>query len=214
MGDRVRVTRVTWAHEKHLIGREGVVTEVMPGLLANGFKVRVGGNERVYGARHIELVRGAQDGEHVKLPSEATMVVGAAPKAGEILDPERMAKQVMRLPKAAAVVSKETARDRVFAAVHAERIRQAEMWPGQWEPGVTDPTKKLAILVEEVGEVARELLENDGRETPHLATELVQCAAVIFAWLESIDGESAAREGEEWPSYGGTDGESDGRRKG
>ena len=77
-------------------------------------------------------------------------------------------------------------RGRIFAAVDAERERQTEKWPGQWSPGATSPEKKLAILVEEVGEIAKEVLEG-GEKHPSLREELVQGAAVCFAWLESLD---------------------------
>jgi NTP pyrophosphatase (non-canonical NTP hydrolase) len=47
--------------------------------------------------------------------------------------------------------------------------------------------ERLAVLVEEVGEVAREVLgeadlTTDGKDK--LKTELVECAAIITAWLE------------------------------
>lgn len=58
--------------------------------------------------------------------------------------------------------------------------------------GMTDH-ERLTVLMEEVGELARELLTQDGRRlardtigTPEaLRAELVQVAAVAIAWLES-----------------------------
>ena len=52
-------------------------------------------------------------------------------------------------------------------------------------------SERLCILTEEVGEVARALL-NDGQLTHDirpkvLRTELIQCAAICVAWLEALD---------------------------
>lgn len=64
-----------------------------------------------------------------------------------------------------------------------ERRRQDDKWgtnrvlpSGVW----------LAILMEEVGEVAESILENyEGKH--HLKNELTQVAAVCAAWAESLD---------------------------
>jgi NTP pyrophosphatase (non-canonical NTP hydrolase) len=42
---------------------------------------------------------------------------------------------------------------------------------------------KMTVLMEEVGEVARALLDGNADQ---LETELVQVAAVAVAWLESL----------------------------
>lgn len=66
-----------------------------------------------------------------------------------------------------------------IAAVAAERARQDRKW------GVgsqRDCDRFLAILIEEVGEVAKEL--NEGREPTRLLTELVHVAAVCAKWAE------------------------------
>jgi hypothetical protein len=52
--------------------------------------------------------------------------------------------------------------------------------------------RRLAVLGEEFGEVARALLEREFALTgeiidAHLRTELVQVAAVALAWIEAID---------------------------
>lgn len=81
-------------------------------------------------------------------------------------------------------------RDDVLAAVVAERRRQEVRWggPHQWgtgdcsSPRVADPVKVM-VLAEEVGEVARAVLDLD-RDL--LRTELVQVAAVAIAWLEAL----------------------------
>ena len=75
-------------------------------------------------------------------------------------------------------------------AVARERNRQEELWAGPHDHGkgscasdeVPEPIK-AAVLLEEVGEVARALLEGD-REG--LATELIQVAAVAVAWREAL----------------------------
>lgn len=68
--------------------------------------------------------------------------------------------------------------------VAAERQRQDVKWgrsPGHWPNG---SGVKLAVLVEEVGEVARALLEEEGDE--RLLEELVQVATVAVAWAETL----------------------------
>lgn len=72
----------------------------------------------------------------------------------------------------------------VLYDVAAERERQNRLWsrePGIWH----DPDGvKLAVLTEEVGEVARALLELESPE--RLRAELVQVAAVATAWAETL----------------------------
>lgn len=74
--------------------------------------------------------------------------------------------------------------DEVLKDVYLERENQNIKW--KREPGVWDrpPGIKYLVLGEEVGEVARALLENDSTE--HLYQELIQVAAVSVAWAESL----------------------------
>ena len=79
-------------------------------------------------------------------------------------------------------------RSEVYALVNAERDQQAIKWGDRhaWGQGDcssldVDDRTKLAVLTEEVGEVARALL--DGTD---LRAELVQVAAVAVAWLEAL----------------------------
>lgn len=69
----------------------------------------------------------------------------------------------------------------IIEAILAERKRQDEKW------GVKNhsPFVWNAILTEEVGEVSHEILNNEP-DSDGLQIELVQIAAVIFAWLEGI----------------------------
>lgn len=71
-------------------------------------------------------------------------------------------------------------------AVDAERDRQDVQWPA---PDGFNDALALAILVEEVGEVAQAQLMAaiDGGDTDHLREELVQVAAVAVRWLEHLD---------------------------
>jgi hypothetical protein len=74
----------------------------------------------------------------------------------------------------------------VLDRVSAERDRQDNLAAaGRWG-GATiatvDDGRRLAVLVEEVGEVARAL--QDGTDP---AVELVQVAAVAVAWLEALE---------------------------
>jgi len=80
--------------------------------------------------------------------------------------------------------------DAVFADVAAERSRQDLKWGRTWG-GWKDPNGlKLAVLLEEVGEVARALLEAPGvvsmPDSDQLRDELVQVAAVAVAWCEML----------------------------
>ena len=85
-------------------------------------------------------------------------------------------------------------RSSVYALIDAERARQAAKWGGPgphvWGQGDCSSSDvadivKVAVLTEEVGEVARAVLEVD---LEHLRRELVQVAAVAVAWLEGMDG--------------------------
>ena len=81
-------------------------------------------------------------------------------------------------------------RSDIYAAIDAERERQADKWggPHDWgsgdcsSPAVHDSTK-LMVLTEECGEVARAVLDLDVDAT---RTELIQVAAVAVAWLEAL----------------------------
>jgi NTP pyrophosphatase (non-canonical NTP hydrolase) len=78
------------------------------------------------------------------------------------------------------------ARRLVAGEVDDERKKQDRTWgPPDMRPD--DPW--LAILVEEVGEVARAALANpDDRKAGDLYSELIQVAAVAQAWAESLKG--------------------------
>ena len=81
-------------------------------------------------------------------------------------------------------------RSDIYAAIDAERERQADKWggPHDWgsgdcsSPAVHDSTK-LMVLTEECGEVARAVLDLDVDAT---RTELIQVAAVAVAWQEAL----------------------------
>ena len=79
--------------------------------------------------------------------------------------------------------------DEILAAVLAERSRQHGLWGRDHAHGHGDCSSpdvpgavKVAVLTEEAGEVARAFLDGD-REG--LRRELVQVAAVAWAWLEA-----------------------------
>ena len=72
----------------------------------------------------------------------------------------------------------------VLASVVDERLRQAT----KWGPQHHSYFKWLAILTEEVGEVAKAILEHHANEDATLIREeLVQVAAVAVAAIEDID---------------------------
>lgn len=85
-------------------------------------------------------------------------------------------------------------RNAVFHQIDAERERQDAKWGEQNHR----PERWVCILVEEIGEVAKSVLENnaalhDGhynlaeRYTAQIREELIQVAAVAVAAIESID---------------------------
>ncbi len=71
-------------------------------------------------------------------------------------------------------------------AVLAERARQDTTWRGGLgdcsHPDTPD-RQRLTVLTEEVGEVARAILDH---QPDQLRAELVQVAAVCAAWLEGL----------------------------
>ena len=78
---------------------------------------------------------------------------------------------------------------KILDAITAERVAQDEKWGEQNHSDYM----WLAILTEEVGEVAQAMLEEQGLE--RVREELVQAAAVIVAWLEGIDRNGIERNG-------------------
>lgn len=91
-------------------------------------------------------------------------------------------------------------RSEIYALIDAEREAQIRKWAVAthgW--GIGDCSSrdmaaivKVGVLAEEVGEVARAVLDQEGEE--RTARELIQVAAVAVAWLESIG--SVIEEGE------------------
>ena len=81
-------------------------------------------------------------------------------------------------------------RDEAYRLINCERAVQSLRWAGEHDwgsgdcssDGVDEPVK-VAVLTEEVGEVARAMLDGD---RAGLRRELVQVAAVAVAWLESL----------------------------
>ena len=74
----------------------------------------------------------------------------------------------------------------ILGEIVDERERQNKKWDtsnwGNWNP---PSGNKLGILVEEVGEVATALIDNEPIE--NLRAELIQVAAVAMQWVEHID---------------------------
>lgn len=89
---------------------------------------------------------------------------------------------------------------RALESVASERSRQEMLREeGRFQHTTASPhitnAEKLAILVEEVGEVAQQVLTQPGEELSNdtqgaleeLRSELIQVAAVAVAWVEGID---------------------------
>lgn len=73
-----------------------------------------------------------------------------------------------------------SAQQYIFDAISNERERQDAKWGADRH---LNSREWLPILVEEIGEVAKAILE--GKEI-ELRSELVHVAAVVVAWLECI----------------------------
>ena len=80
---------------------------------------------------------------------------------------------------------------RVLAKVIIERELQNQKWGRVYGTWGNDIGTKLAVLMEEVGEVANAALKasDDAHldENDHVHAELVQVAAVAIAWLETFE---------------------------
>lgn len=84
-----------------------------------------------------------------------------------------------------------------LAAIRMERIRQKTLFlagkiPFDCSSNTTDNRRKFRALFEEAGEVAKEIgrvemMPTNEHAKHDLAAELVQTAAVAFAWLEAIE---------------------------
>jgi NTP pyrophosphatase (non-canonical NTP hydrolase) len=68
-------------------------------------------------------------------------------------------------------------RESIIAAIEKERERQNLLHPEE-----LGDQQMLAVLIEEIGEVGKALLEEGPEE---LEKELIQAAAVCFRWLEN-----------------------------
>ena len=75
----------------------------------------------------------------------------------------------------------------LFAEIAEERLRQDALW-GREILRTHDPKTWLTILMEEVGEVARAVL--DGKPEEYRA-ELIQVAAVVVSAMEGIEEKAA-----------------------
>lgn len=82
----------------------------------------------------------------------------------------------------------------IYRAIVAERHRQIEKWGNDFSISNISGTCanpnmpngiRLAVLVEEVGEVAMAM--NDSEPVESLRKELIQVAAVCVAWLQGLE---------------------------
>ena len=74
---------------------------------------------------------------------------------------------------------------KIFDEINAERQRQINVWGEQNHNNY----KYLAILVEEVGELAQSILHDEfgGHASGTAKNELIQVAAVAVQWLERME---------------------------
>ena len=69
-------------------------------------------------------------------------------------------------------------RDKIFHLINKERLAQDEKWGVEDHPDL----RWLGILMEEVGEAAKDIIENN--HPKDLTKEIIQIATVCVAWLE------------------------------
>lgn len=77
-------------------------------------------------------------------------------------------------------------REQIFMEINSERMRQDRKW-GAIASRSHQHMYWMTVLVEEVGEVAKaiwEVVSGRSSDRAPIKTELIQCAAVIVAWLE------------------------------
>lgn len=71
----------------------------------------------------------------------------------------------------------------IWELIVQERIRQNNKFGRDWGNWGSPHGSKLAVLTEEVGEIATAILK---RDEENLKEELIQVAAVCIAWLEDF----------------------------
>lgn len=80
---------------------------------------------------------------------------------------------------------------RPYSEMHLERVRAHEKHDtrgASMERANWDDPRWLPVLVEEVGEVAREIIDVYGEaDREKLREELVQVGAMTAAWIDAID---------------------------
>ena len=81
--------------------------------------------------------------------------------------------------------------DKVLDLIREERAKQDAVWGESHDPG---NSVMLAVLTEEVGEVAKALIDRWPMpcDVAELRAELVQVAAVAVRWLEVLGGRVSA----------------------
>lgn len=72
-----------------------------------------------------------------------------------------------------------SARNNAKTRIHMERERQIKLWGN----GPLPLDRRLAVLTEEVGEVAKAMQDETDKE---LLAELSQVAAVALRWMEDL----------------------------
>lgn len=91
-------------------------------------------------------------------------------------------------------------RKSVLEVIWMERLRQKQLFRDgkldfSCDSPVVDPLRKLAVIGEEYGEVAKEVLEAKKHTVAasrrRLKAELTQLVAVGIAWLEALEDEGA-----------------------
>lgn len=138
-----------------------------------------------FGCDHIADVELTQDGGPDKSSQEWVVSCGCCLARGPWADTRGVAVQLwnkrnskhQRLDheRTGILIAEEKMLD-----VRLERAKQDAKWGEQNH----NDWKWLTILVEEVGEVAKAMLECDG---PEMGKEITQAAAVCVAWLEAIE---------------------------
>jgi len=83
--------------------------------------------------------------------------------------------------------------DVLVERLRQETLKQEGRFPHTCADAEMSDATRLAVLVEEVGEVARALQRGAHDPKQDLRAELLQCSAICVAWIERIDAAGAAR---------------------
>lgn len=75
-------------------------------------------------------------------------------------------------------------KSKILEAIEKERARQDVLHPCFFSNDYEGDLKRLSVLMEEIGEIAKALNEMNDEEK---VDEIIQATAVLFRWLEQLE---------------------------